>query len=136
MYLLRYRQEEKENKPGKETEADYSQTPETIEETETINPPPVGYRHSEQMKTGIELIAEEREKQITKGYTLKHDAKINSGCGLEMAAMGTLIGNPGSFPADWNSKTVEHICQHSKRDRLIIAGALIAAELDRLNGKI
>lgn len=87
------------------------------------------------MKTGIELIAEEREKQIAKGYTLQHDTKVNNGSGLEMAAMGTLLGNPGSFPADWDTTSVEHICDHSKLDRLIIAGALIAAEIDRVMPK-
>lgn len=87
------------------------------------------------MKTGIELIAEEREKQINKGYTLKHDLTVNTvGC-LQMAAEGTLLGNPGAFPADWDIKSVEHICKHSKRDRLIIAGALIAAELDMLQAQ-
>jgi len=84
------------------------------------------------MKTGIELITEERQKQISKGYTLEHDRTVNSGSSLEMAAVGTLLGNPGSFPADWGNEAIERLCRHDKADRIRIAAALLAAELDRL----
>lgn len=85
------------------------------------------------MKTGIELITDERNKQIEIGYTLDHDLRNNGGGSLEMAVVGTLLGNPGSFPADWDNDSANTICEKAKVERLIIAGSLLAAEIDRLN---
>ncbi len=38
-----------------------------------------------------------------------------------------------SFPTHWNKIDTKHMVEKSHKKRLIIAGALIAAELDRLN---
>lgn len=102
------------------------------------------------MKTGIELINEERQRQINvEGWTAEHDDRHNAG---EMAraascyAMQTVYGAihagtvdyleaapPAGFlgwPWDeewWKPK--------SPVKDLVRAGALIAAEIDRLNRK-
>lgn len=86
------------------------------------------------MNTGIELIAEERQRQVDReGYTLKHDdthdqgeMAISAGCyalhGLVDEANLEKLWPFGS--CEWNPK--------SKLRNLIRAGALIAAEIDRL----
>ncbi len=88
------------------------------------------------MKTGIELIAEERREQIEKhGRTIESDVRFNSHGELADAAVATLdydSGYSSIFPLKWDEKIVDHIKNKSFFDRLIIAGALIAAELDRL----
>lgn len=95
------------------------------------------------MKTGIELIAIERQEQIEKhGYTLQHDHDEydgNTENGFEVieseirdAIIGTLNQDRGNFPAFWDETRVGKICQKPYKERLIIAGALIAAEIDRV----
>ncbi len=89
------------------------------------------------MKTGIELIAEERQHQIQKGYDLAHDKEHN---GRELSMVASTIISPdqesapwiGSFPADWEEDAAWKLVNKPYKERLIIAGALIAAELDRL----
>jgi hypothetical protein len=92
------------------------------------------------MKTGTELIAEERQRQITaEGYTAEQDDKMEDG-DLALAAVcyatnavGELDdGNPlfeAWWPWDnsyWKPTPGDEIRQ------LVKAGALIAAEIDRL----
>ena len=92
------------------------------------------------MKTGIKLIVKERKEQINKhNFSIEHDAEFNELRGndglypLSTAARAVLIGNDGEFPSSWNDlDLVQKMCDKSYKDRLIIAGALIAAELDRL----
>jgi hypothetical protein len=90
------------------------------------------------MKTGIELIAQERKEQIEKhGRTLESDAKINIGYTLSVAARSLIKSNPfnpvnGQRPLRWNEATWDRMIKKSYKERLIIAGALIAAEIDRL----
>lgn len=87
------------------------------------------------MKTGIELIAEERQEQIEKhGYdVIKGDCYDE--CELAEAAYAYLIYDPNDARSDgakvwpwddgWNPK--------DRISNLVRAGALIAAEIDRLN---
>ena len=88
------------------------------------------------MKTGIELIAEERQKQIEKhGRTVELDVKQNHKRQLRDATMKLIcitakISDP---PIDWNFSIWDKMRNKPIKERLIIAGALIAAELDRLN---
>jgi hypothetical protein len=85
------------------------------------------------MKTGIELMAAERQEQITKhGRTIEKDIDQNPDGELIVAAIGAINGNDASFPAGWDLVLVQKICDKGVKDRLIIAGALIAAEIDRL----
>ena len=84
-------------------------------------------------KTGIELITQERKEQIEKhDRTIVMDVTINS-CGELVQGAIACLTKQADFPGHWESV----ICDHIRRDkseieRLIIAGALIAAEIDRL----
>lgn len=100
-------------------------------------------------KTGIELIAEERQRQIdVEGWTPEHDVEHNRG---ELAAAGAAYAmaelyrrttskgydnTPHSWPfsIDWWKPSPD-----DRIKELVKAGALIAAEIDRLqntnNGK-
>lgn len=100
------------------------------------------------MKTGIKLIAEERARQIKQeGWTAEHDrahvsgeladaaicyalaaAKQARGCDLDY--LQTMVIDVG-FPWPWEDKWWKP--SEDPRRNLIKAGALIAAELDRLN---
>lgn len=102
------------------------------------------------MKTGIELIAEERQRQIEKeGWTKEHDAQhVNN----ELAnAAATYAMDPEcrealtklvydceltKIPPTWPWS--DELYKPSPDDRikeLMKAGALIAAEIDRLNSE-
>lgn len=90
------------------------------------------------MKTGIELIAEERQRQIEKeGWTKEHDAEHNKS---QLSILAMLYVCPPKYrpmlsPSSWFKtmgwdfkwwKPTERIRELQK------AGALIAAEIDRL----
>lgn len=82
------------------------------------------------MKTGIELIAQERQEQIEKhGYTLQLDARYNDNELVDFAT--SLLQNEKSF-YPFNETLWTHIKKKNQIDKLAIAGALIAAEIDRL----
>ena len=87
------------------------------------------------MKNGIDLIKEEREKQIVKhGYDLKHDS-THSNKELVLAAMSYLTAaynhngalGAESWPFDIDTYNFEGYIESLKK-----AGAFIAAELDRI----
>lgn len=87
------------------------------------------------MKTGIEQITEERNKQISKyRYNGYHDSKYKNmellGCALaylNSAIFGASIGSE-DWPFSNDSFKDEGYTENLKK-----AGAFIAAELDRLN---
>lgn len=101
------------------------------------------------MKTGIELIAEERQRQIEKeGWSNSHDDNHKHGELARAAAAYALPkafrelmknGRPTLFP--WSVKWWKPMRFSEKDGRYIEdrvrqlqkAGALIAAEIDRLN---
>ena len=106
------------------------------------------------MKTGIELIAEERQRQIEKeGWDSTHDAEhaggdmigasmcyaanaLNKIHGEEMARaqIRSYDENGGEWMDAWPwSKDWDKREKHDAKRSLIIAGALIAAELDRIS---
>lgn len=93
------------------------------------------------MKTGIELISQERKEQIEKhGMTIKYDCEANSDGDLRRGAIA-LLGYQGKsdillMPGQWNLKIIQKMCCKGYKERLIIAGALIAAEIDRLQGEM
>ena len=84
-------------------------------------------------KTGIELIAEERKRQIEKeGWSHEHDAQHKNGELAQAAACYALNKLPVPklkfpWPQHWDKRK-----KHDRKKSLAIAGALIAAELDRL----
>lgn len=99
------------------------------------------------MKTGVELIAKERQRQIKQeGHTLKSDQDTNRS--QELAAAAACYAMPPKdrkdaclFPADhngmpklwpWGSKWWKPTSENRIKE-LVKAGALIAAEIDRLN---
>lgn len=101
------------------------------------------------MKNGIEEIAAERERQISKcGWTPEHDKGHRSGelndaaVAYATAASWLARGESQEFvqlleascgvPWPWESKYWNP--DHTQVGNLIKAGALIAAEIDRLKG--
>lgn len=96
------------------------------------------------MKTGIELIAEERQRQIEKeGWTEEHDSEHPQDT---MALAAVCYAIPSTLREYvYNPSTKEHIPEFwpwsrdwwkpTPNDRvreLVKAGALIAAEIDRI----
>jgi len=86
------------------------------------------------MKTGIELIAEERQRQIeSEGWSSQHDSFEHEDGSLAIAGACYALGDP-TPPAfwPWNYKWWKPTPKNRIRE-LQKAGALIAAEIDRLN---
>lgn len=96
------------------------------------------------MKTGIELIAQERKEQIEKhGWSIDHDKRFNK-CGeLLWGTLAVLKGGDQDnerlwyergteMPPWWDYEIKKTMVEKSYKERLIIAGALIAAEIDRI----
>ena len=99
------------------------------------------------MKTGIELIAEERQRQIdVEGWTKEHDAQHKND---ELAKAAICYADPNVYyhqesrylkfrmPNDfWPKQWDIHWFKPTDRIRdLVKAGALIAAEIDRLQAQ-
>jgi len=88
------------------------------------------------MKTGIELIAQERKEQIEKhGRTIFSDTDVNRSEQLRLGAIRLIVDSYDREclnPNDWNIKAWQKMAAKDYKERLIIAGALIAAEIDRL----
>ena len=88
-------------------------------------------------KTGVELIAAERERQVeVEGWTSGHDKAHRRGQLSDAAACYALAGKrkDGDPVRYWPWDM--HYWKPTPKDRvreLVKAGALIAAEIDRLN---
>lgn len=89
------------------------------------------------MKTGAELIAEERARQIAvEGWTPTHDDVDHSNGELAAAAAFYAIpphrrmtrGRPSLWPKGWRFKPTPN----DRIRELVKAGALIVAEIERL----
>lgn len=94
----------------------------------------------EKQITGVQLIAQERQEQIEKhGRTLEHDGCVNGSGELATAAEMLLAVeheegiDPESYPDGWDKDVCSYMISKPYKERLIIAGALIAAEIDRIN---
>lgn len=84
------------------------------------------------MKTGIELIAQERQEQIEKhGWNIEKDACYRNG-ELIQAALFCIDQERFKWPRKWILKFRTKILHKTRIDQLKVAGALIAAEIDRL----
>jgi len=87
-------------------------------------------------KSGIELIAEERREQLEKhGRTIDYDLKNNQFGQLSLAAEYLITEDPHcelQQPHGWSETLWKKMKSKTELERLIIAGALIAAEIDRL----
>lgn len=96
------------------------------------------------MKTGIELISEMRWEQVYKhGYNNDHDSDHTHGELAKAAAALACLGTD-AYVEDVSSFIEEDhtdewgLCEKLKDNRLkslVVAGALIAAEIDRLQSK-
>lgn len=91
------------------------------------------------MKTGTQLITEERLEQIIKhGRTITKDVIENDNNQLSVGALMLLSVDyeegidSESYPDGWDKDICLHMLNKPYKERLIIAGALIAAEIDRL----
>lgn len=85
------------------------------------------------MKNGIELITQERQEQMeVHGFNLPHDKEENTYGQLTGAAACLLTNDRNLFPRDWDLKCLAKFEGKSRIEQLTIAGALIAAEIDRL----
>lgn len=92
------------------------------------------------MKTGIELITIERQEQIKKhGRTPCYDMEQNNDGQLIEAAHMLLNPDTGILrnhpPLDWNKDIWRKMCDKPHSERIIISGALIAADIDRRHYK-
>lgn len=82
------------------------------------------------MKTGVQLIAKERKKQIKKwGTTSAHDVDHYEG-ELKTAALYALTGE-SQYKQTGFEDFEESTDEKGELQRLVTAGALIAAEIDR-----
>lgn len=91
---------------------------------------------------GVELIAKERKEQIEKhGYTIQEDKKYNGGYEFPLTKVASALSIDDNRnrlaketmkPINWSQESWDKMMNKSYKERLIIAGALIAAEIDRL----
>lgn len=101
------------------------------------------------MKTGIELITNEREEQLFKHkYTVQGDIQNNNEYQLLDAANALMMPVPEGFeedylvnvhgdypPIGWNKDIWVKMLKKPLKERLVIAGALISAQIDVENKK-
>ena len=99
----------------------------------------INYKSYKMKKTGIELIADERKEQILKhGFDTNHDAMYNDPNAhhqtgeLTYAALHALWPEGQFYPRTFEKWFADKITTKTYKERLIIAGALLAAEIDRI----
>jgi len=96
------------------------------------------WRYLPAEKSGVDRIAAERTEQQEKhGFSIEFDVSINKNEMLSMAAQGILhrgvYNRLAACPANWNKERWNKMCYKSYEERLVLAGAWIAAELDRIH---
>ena len=71
------------------------------------------------------------------GRTLEHDAEFNKDGQLVDAAINLILGATSwEAPQNWDNQALwDKMREKPLKERLVIAGALIAAEIDRLDGR-
>ncbi|HEX8575776.1 MAG TPA: hypothetical protein VF677_05740 [Flavobacterium sp.] len=85
------------------------------------------------MKTGVQLISQERDRQIQQeGYHITKDSKYQEGELLD-ASVAYIRQDDRAWP--WHQDTFK-LTPHDRIRELVKAGALIAAEIDRLQFEI
>lgn len=96
------------------------------------------------MKSGIELINEERQEQIHKhGFSLEKDREYYQNGELKQAAKYCLMlaefghyeGKNVFWPSGWDKSYEHKIINKTKVGKLIVAGALFMAEGERVGDK-
>lgn len=100
----------------------------------------VGTTHRTTGKSPLEMIAAERQAQLAMGYDASHDDQHATGelaaaaaCFARGSTAVTDVSQNGEacnlWPAEWPS---EILGVNTRMRQLVIAGALIAAEIERL----
>lgn len=85
---------------------------------------------------GIARIQEEREEQRAKhGFSDAHDDALDGG-ELETAAIAVLTEDPSWWPERMDQQLFMRATEKDTQGRLAVAGALIAAELDRIERQL
>lgn len=89
------------------------------------------------MNTGIELIAEERQRQLNKGWSREHDTIEHAYADLAVVAAVVLCNGTDATVVDPLGRDQDPwgLLKRHRNNRvrqLMIAGALIAAEIDRV----
>lgn len=88
------------------------------------------------MKTGVDLIRIEREEQLSKhGMTIARDVIENEDGNLKWFAQSIITEMVEDYPSDWKRGLWNKTMAKPEIERLTIAGAMIAAEIDRLLAK-
>jgi hypothetical protein len=82
--------------------------------------------------TGIEIIQNEREKQVQKGWTPEHDDLHTRGELAYAAVSYAVWGQSGFVPTFWPWQKEEWKPEIDPIDTLAKAGALIVAEIERI----
>lgn len=81
---------------------------------------------------GIEKIIVKRIDQLDKhGYSVKSDLKYVDGQ-LNSVASALVTQNPLHWPKDWDFEIYKRWMSEPREEQLAIAGAFLAAEIDRL----
>lgn len=84
------------------------------------------------MKTGAKLIKKERKEQIEiHGFSIEQDQDYTKN-ELIKAALFAINPNQFEWPYDWDNEFRTSIMNKQLLDRLVVAGAFIAAEIDRM----
>lgn len=93
----------------------------------------MGKISASQPKMGADLIKDERIRQMDQeGFGVKHDDEHVNEEILQYAQF-MLDPNRNPFPTGWDEKWREKVLNRTKKENLIKAGALIAAEYDRID---
>lgn len=92
------------------------------------------------MRKSIEAIAAERDHQLTK-YSIEQDVAINSGIEKPLTRAAAFLSLERlTFvhymrPIGWAESVWLKMCAKPYKERLVIAAALIAAEIERLEAE-
>ena len=78
----------------------------------------------------LDLIAAEREKQISKGYTVEHDQAYNPTGRLPVIADDMINRRITKCPDNWDYKYWVSLCNRPYKDRVRIAATWYAKELE------
>lgn len=85
------------------------------------------------MTKAIELITRERLEQIAKhNHSIDSDVLYNYDEELKTGAVAILTNELLSFPDTWDPEVCSKIMGKTHLEKLTIAAALLAAEIDRL----
>lgn len=79
---------------------------------------------------GVAQIGAERNKQIAKGYLTTHDLDRHYNSSLTGAAIGLLQQDYDAFGDLWTPDQINKYMNLPLKERLIMAGAFIAAEIE------